>query len=119
LNGEVNRSGYYFALYLPDILGDGLPEVAGGGADTNVDAELAETVWCCYAWPSNYGGTGNRTFFVNAQGDILMTEDQTYTASGGGPDPNAAFAAPGGSTITGRVASAMTGRDGNFWRQTR
>jgi prepilin-type N-terminal cleavage/methylation domain-containing protein len=116
-NGEVSRSGYLFAMYLPDATGDGLAEVAGGGADTNVDADLAETTWCCYAWPANFGNTGNRSFFVNQGGDIVTTEDQNYSGSGNGPDANSAFSGAG-ATITGNVATGMTGRDGNFWRQT-
>jgi prepilin-type N-terminal cleavage/methylation domain-containing protein len=116
-NGEVARSGYIFAVYLPDAAGAGLAEVAGGGADANVDPDLAETTWCCYAWPGNFGSTGNRTFFVNQGGDIVGTEDQGYSGTAGGPASNAAFGQGGGSTITGNVATAMTGRDGNFWRQ--
>jgi prepilin-type N-terminal cleavage/methylation domain-containing protein len=115
-NGEVARSGYLFAMYLPDAAGDGLAEVAGGGADANVDADLAETTWCCYAWPASQGNTGNRTFFVGQGGDIVATEDQGYSGSGGGPGPESAFSGAG-STITGNVATGMTGRDGNFWRQ--
>jgi len=116
-SGEVARSGYIFAMFLPGAAGAGLPEVAGGGADTNVDASLAETAWCCYAWPANFGSTGNRTFFVNQGGDIIGTEDQSYSGSGSGPASSAAFAPGGGSTITGRAATGLTGRDGNFWRQ--
>ncbi|HEX5137649.1 MAG TPA: DUF2950 family protein [Planctomycetota bacterium] len=117
-NGEVSRSGYLFAMYLPDAAGVGLAEVAGGGADANVDGDLAETTWCAYAWPANYGNTGNRTFFVNQGGDIVATELDTYSGSGNGPDSNSAFAPGGGNTITGNVATGMTGRDGAFWRQT-
>jgi prepilin-type N-terminal cleavage/methylation domain-containing protein len=116
-NGEVSRSGYLFAMYLPDAAGDGLAEVAGGGADAAVDADLAETTWCCYAWPANFGNTGNRSFFVNQGGDIVATEDQDYSGSGNGPDANSAFSGSG-TSITGSVATGMTGRDGNFWRQT-
>jgi prepilin-type N-terminal cleavage/methylation domain-containing protein len=116
-NGEVNRSGYLFRMWLPDAAADGVAEVANGGADPTVDPDLAETTWCCYAWPTNFGSTGNRTFFVNQAGDIIATEDPSYTASGAGPLSNAAFAPGGGATITGNVATGMTGRDGNFWRQ--
>jgi prepilin-type N-terminal cleavage/methylation domain-containing protein len=116
-NGDVTRSGYVFAVYLPDIGGGGLAEVASGGADASVDADLAETTWCCYAWPTNSGSTGNRTFFVNQGGDIVGTEDLDYSGSGLGPLPNAAFAQGGGNTITGNTATGLTGRDGNFWRQ--
>ncbi len=115
-NGEVSRTGYIYAIWLPDITGDGVAEVAGGGANPTVDPDLAETTWCCYAWPANHGSSGNRTFFVNQRGDILAADDPTYTGSAGGPPSNAAFEG-GGNTITGLVASGMTGRDGNFWRQ--
>ena len=117
-NGEVGRSGYLFAMWLPDVTGDGLAEAAGGGADPTVDPDLAETTWCCYGWPSNHGNSGNRTFFVNQGGDIVATEDPGYSGPGGGPDSNSAFAGGAGNTITGNVATGMTGRDGNFWRQT-
>jgi len=117
-NGEVSRSGYLFAMWLPDATGDGVAELAGGGADTaNIDGDLAETTWCAYAWPANYGNTGNRTFFVNQGGDIVTTEFDQYSGSGNGPLSNAAFAGAGNS-ITGNTATGMTGRDGNFWRQT-
>jgi len=115
-NGEVSRSGYLFAMWLPDNTGDGLAEVGGGGADPAVDPDIAETTWCCYAWPANYGNTGNRTFFVNQGGDIVTTEDTAYSGTGNGPGSNAAFAGAG-ATITGPVATGMTGRDGNFWKQ--
>ena len=77
-NGEVSRSGYIFRMYLPDINGAGLAEVGGGGAPAGVDADISETTWCCYALPSNYGNSGNRTFFVNQGGDIIATEDSDY-----------------------------------------
>jgi len=116
-NGEVPREGYQFAIYLPDAAGDGLAEVAGGGADANVDPDLAETTWCCYAWPGSYGTSGNRTFFVNQGGDIVFTDTAVYTGPGGGPDPGAALQPAGPVTsITGVTASAMTGRDGELWR---
>ena len=116
-NGEVSRSGYLFAMFLPDAGGDGVAEAAGGGVGAGVDGDLAETTWCCYGWPANYGNTGNRTFFVNQGGDIVASEDPTYSGSGNGPASNSAFAGTGAS-ITGNVATGMTGRDGNFWRQT-
>jgi len=115
-NGEVTRNGYEFAMFLPDATGDGLPELANGGADVNVDSDLAETTWCCYAWPTHYGSTGNRTFFVNARGDIVAAEDRSYSGSGNGPLSNAAFSGTG-NTITGATATGTTGRDGNLWRQ--
>ena len=115
-NGEVSRSGYLFAMWLPDPVGAGVAEVGGGGAGATVDPDIAETTWCAYSWPTNYGNTGNRTFFVNQGGDIVATEDNTYSGPANGPTANAAFGGAG-ATITGSTATGMTGRDNNFWKQ--
>src|SRR5262245_14869357 len=67
-NGQVSRSGYFFTMFLPDNAGAPVQEpqagwVGGGGSGLNAD--LAETTWCAYAWPVNYNQSGNRTFFTN------------------------------------------------------
>jgi hypothetical protein len=118
-NGEVSRSGYLFAIFLPDTAGKGVPEIASGGIGAGtVDPDIAETTWCAYAWPTNYGNTGNRTFFVNQGGDIVATEDETYNGTGAGPASNSAFSGDAGTdTITGQTATGATGRDTNFWKQ--
>lgn len=113
---RVSRSGYIFQMYLPATSGAGVAEQATGGyAAGSLDADLAETTWCCYAWPANYGNTGNRSFFVNQGGDIVATEDTGYSGTTA-PASNAAFQGSG-ATITGSVATGATGRDGNFWKQ--
>jgi hypothetical protein len=89
---------------------------AAAATSSTVDADISETTWCCYAWPTNYGNTGNRSFFVNQGGDIVAVEDNAYSGTGAGPSDEAAFAGTG-NTITGPVATGMTGRDGNFWKQ--
>ncbi len=116
-NGEVARHGYQFALYLPDTSGQGLPEVPGGGADGGIDPDIAETTWCCYAWPTNYGSSGSRTFYVSQTGDLVFTDAAAYTGPGGSPGAGAALMSGGLVTsITGSVATSATGRDGEFWR---
>ncbi len=116
--GQVSRSGYLFAMYLPDTAGKGIPEASGGGiAAGALNADIAETTWCCYAWPTNYGNTGNRSFFVNQGGDITATEDATYQGTTSAPASKAAFEGSG-DTITGVTASGATGRDGPFWKQS-
>ena len=112
--GEVSRSGYLFKMYLPDINGDAVAEEDGFA---NIDADLAETTWCAYAWPTNYGNTGNRTFFVNQGGDIVAAEDLNYTGVGAGPIPGAAFDAGGNDSITGNTATGTSGQDNNLWKQ--
>ncbi|MBK9388429.1 MAG: prepilin-type N-terminal cleavage/methylation domain-containing protein [Planctomycetes bacterium] len=91
-NGVVTRSGYNFAIYLPDDAGVGVAEEATGGAPTATDwdaaADFCETTWCAYAWPINRGNSGNRTFFVNQQGDTPgLPEPRRSLHDGHRPEP--------------------------------
>ena len=116
-DGEAAASGYQFRLFLPSIAGVGLGEEPGGGASAFVDADLAENIWCGYAWPTNYQQSGVRTFFVNQAGDVLFAIDENYSGPGNGPAPGAAMINGGAvASITGIVATGTAGRDGNFWR---
>ena len=118
--GTVSRSGYIFALYLPDTGGDAVAEAATGTFATAIDSDLAETTWCGYAWPANYGNSGNRTFFVNQTGDITSTDISTYTGPVGitaAAAGNAFLNAAAITSITGIVAVGTDGSDNNMWRQ--
>jgi prepilin-type N-terminal cleavage/methylation domain-containing protein len=116
VNGEVSRSGYFFTVFLPDNTGAPLQEpTAGFSTGGGQDPDLAETTWCCYAWPVNYNQSGNRTFFTNQGGDVVATEDSNYSGTGAGPAGDAAFQA--GGSITGAVAIGIAGADGNVWKQ--
>jgi prepilin-type N-terminal cleavage/methylation domain-containing protein len=118
-DGEVSRSGYLFQMYLPGAAGAGVPEEADGGITAGVDNDLAETTWCCYAWPANYNNSGNRTFFVNQSGDVTATDAASYT---GGTDAGG-YLQPGNAlmgnvlNITGNVAIGTVGADTNLWKQ--
>jgi hypothetical protein len=115
--GEAAASGYQFRVYLPDVAGTGLGEVPGGGVAIGIDADLAENIWCAYAWPTNYQQSGVRTFFINQGGDIVFAIDENYTGPGNGPQAGAAMRNGGALTsITGILATGTAGRDGNFWR---
>jgi len=79
VNGsEVQRSGYYFQIYLPDATFQGLPEMPTGGftAGPFPDSNNGEIMWCCYAWPVDLNSTGNRCFFVNQEGDLLQCQNR-------------------------------------------
>ena len=128
---RVSRSGYLFQMYLPNNLSAPIAEVAaGGGVGTTVDAQRAETLWCCYAWPQTQGTTGKRTFFVNQTGDVIGTNHLTAAGalrSGGAydgtttvPTAMAAYAATnpnGGSTasMAWPLAANTVAQDGARW----
>lgn len=118
--GEMFRAGYYYRVYLPDANGQGVLELPGGGADPSVDADMAEVMWCVYAWPQKFGTTGRRAYFANQSGDITFTEDPSYTGPGAPIQPGAAFT-PGGAAnnIDGTPAVGVAGRDGNVWKHAR
>ncbi len=111
-NGIVTRGGYHFHIFLVD--GNGAPVGEEAGLD-KVDAKGAELVWCCYAWPIEYGKTGKRTFFVNQMGDVLTVHHARYTGAKG-PAGNAAFAKTGKGRIDGDTALAGTSNDGLAWK---
>ena len=117
-DGAVSRSGYFFKVLLPQANGTGICVDDDPADFANVNADLAETTWCCYAWPVNYGNSGNRTFCVNQSGDIVTTEDRTY--SGAIPatwTAGAAFLTATAGSITSRLAVGTSGNDGNLWKQ--
>ncbi len=122
-NAEVSRSGYLFKMFLPGAAGIAVDESATGNFSAACDNDLAETTWCCYAWPANYATSGNRTFFVNQTGDITGADVTTYSGTGDFSETNAgnAFRPVGGggavTNITGIVAVGTVGRDGEMWKQ--
>ncbi len=86
--GRVERSGYFYRIYLPQANGLSLAERDRGGVaagETNPD--LAETCWCAYAWPVEGEG---KTYFTNQAGDVLLTSEGGYVGDRE-PPPYAAF----------------------------
>jgi len=118
-NGELTKQGYIYRLYLPNIAGVGVAEVAGGGSHADVDYESAESAWCVYAWPQVFGKTGSKTYFANAAGDVLFTEDPRYSGPNAPVTAGAAMEVPGEvDSLLGSPATNATGRDGNAWKMT-
>lgn len=93
-NGVVSRSGYFFQMWLPDGSFQGVSEDAAGGktAAPFPGSNEGEIMWACYAWPADVGGTGNRCFFVNQEGDLLQSQNRHATPYTG--DPTAGGTAP-------------------------
>jgi prepilin-type N-terminal cleavage/methylation domain-containing protein len=115
-NGEIGRSGYFFKIYLPDD--DGIAVCPDdSGTFVNVSDSMAETTWCCYAWPVNYGNSGARTYMTNQTGDIVATDFSGYTGTGAPLPAHAAFIHGASNYISGQTAVGTDGGDGNFWKQ--
>ena len=109
--GQVTRSGYIFAMFLPaatvGAATAGIAEDAGGGklGAPFPEPDNNEVLWCAYAWPINTGQTANRVFFVNQEGDLMQTNNRNaapYTGTAGGPVFDAIY------TIGGDMASPIS-----------
>jgi prepilin-type N-terminal cleavage/methylation domain-containing protein len=124
-DGVVARSGYYFKMFLPQATAGGTtdaqPEDPAGGATagSEPDPNNCEILWCCYAWPVEAGKSGNRTFFINQDGDVLQFANKagTYSDLANGPAFDAAFSdATGGTDMSAPLAiNGATANDGNLW----
>ena len=120
VNSRVVRSGYVFQMFLPGKDRQGIAEdPAGGDAqnDNGVDATLAETLWCCYAWPQDQGRSGRRSFFINQSGDVLATNGAVagYDGASLACPWKAAYQACMSCTMDTGVAANTVGVDGNTW----
>lgn len=114
---RVIRSGYVFQMFLPGASTEFQAEAATGGSSSiSVDAARSEVLWCCYAWPSSYGNSGKRAFFVNQGGDVLSTRNSTQQYSGTtAPTGGTAAYVSAGSAMSGTIASNTVGADGETW----
>jgi prepilin-type N-terminal cleavage/methylation domain-containing protein len=123
-NGLVARSGYYFQLWLPGTpvggLTPGVSELptAGGADPANMpDPSLCAYLWCCYAWPIDAGGSGNRAFFVNQRGDLLQFSNARpipYSGTAKQPNFDEAFVTLGDMGSKTRVG-VSGGNDATIW----
>jgi prepilin-type N-terminal cleavage/methylation domain-containing protein len=123
-NGLVSRAGYYFQLWLPGTpvggLTPGIAELptAGGADPANMpDSEACAYLWCCYAWPTKAGSSGNRAFFVNQRGDLLQCNNTAvppFSGTTNTPPFDEAFLVPGDMGSKSRVGVAG-GSHGTTW----
>lgn len=114
----VMRSGFLFQMFLPSAAGAGTAEAGtGGSAGVSISASNSEVLWCAYAWPSSFGNSGKRTFFVNQSGDVLSTRNNTqrYSGTTTPPTADAAFLAGTANVMGSTVAANATGKDLERW----
>ena len=115
--GVVTRGGYIFQMFLPSSSSVGIPEADTGGVGaTAPDPTQSEVMWCCYAWPTAFGNSGSRAFFVNQGGDVLSTKNTIHRYNANNPPLfTAAFVKGASSAMASTVGSNTSGHDGQFW----
>jgi prepilin-type N-terminal cleavage/methylation domain-containing protein len=134
----VERAGYYFKMYLPDLTNagdiqgvaeDGAVGIGGSSGGAFPDSNNCEVMWACYAWPVEAEATGNRSFFINHEGDLLQTLNNEagnnvvihYEGLASVPAFDAAYDVGGGGGLTGMganlgiAAQGLVANDGNVW----
>jgi prepilin-type N-terminal cleavage/methylation domain-containing protein len=118
----VTRSGYHFQVYLPD--GNPAPTAgiaeapAGGAAAPFPGSNNGEVMWCAYAWPVTFAQTGNRSFFVNQEGDIYQYNNRgaaVYTGLAAAPVYDACFTIANDMSSPIGTAALANFNDGNPW----
>ena len=121
--GFATKGGYAYMIFLPDSASPaGFVHETGPAASVNfaggtgkVGVDEAESIWCAYAQPMQYGGTGTRRFFTNQKGDIMQSGNDVakgqWTSS-----PVVAASAFLGTGITSPVAVGTKGQDGDVWK---
>jgi prepilin-type N-terminal cleavage/methylation domain-containing protein len=118
----VTRSGYIFQLYLPaaTVAGAvaGIPEDLTGGkrAAPFPDSTNGSVFWCAYGWPVAKGTSGEHTFFINQDGQVLKTRGPAllYSSLASGPAFDAAYTAPGDMSSPAAI-NGLLAVDGNQW----
>ena len=94
-------------------------EVAAGGGATGPNN--CEIMWNAYAWPAQFGQSGNRAFFINQEGDLLQMANRTvgagtqYSGAAAGPLYSAAYLGAGFTGMGSAIASGAAGVDTNTW----
>lgn len=117
-SGRLMRAGYLFQLQLPGANGVPLREAGLAAAYPGIDAVFSENFWACFAWPTSFGTTGKRAFFVNQSGDILQTDNslQRYSGTTTVPAFSAVLLPASSILMDATLAINRTTADGGIWK---
>jgi hypothetical protein len=115
--GDYERKGYYFRIYLPAE--DGSP--IGGNAKAErlmeVDGDLAESVVVVVAWPKSKSRTGHRAFVMNSTGTIFGCDEGPYEGQKA-PPPDVCNRQRGNLASESKASNGPSW-DGCFWTRVR
>ena len=96
--GRIERSGYYFQLYLPSGPSDWtLPNPA---SLDDASADESEQRFLILAWPADFNNTGKRCFFIDAIGTVKAAGNEDWMFSGDTNAPSPALATLPGFSAT-------------------
>jgi len=117
-NGNSNKSGYLFAVYLPDGNNGALAELGnvGPGAVVAAAADDQELAYACYAWPVQNGRSGTRSFVTTEEAEIYQTKMAVLAYDGMNSVPAANAVYTGNPCVSALGVGAAGGaNDGNTW----
>ncbi len=118
----TNRSGYYIQVFVPGRGGVMVSDEPGVSTTTlaRIDSDGSESRWCAYAWPTDPGKTGNRTFFVDQNGSVYASTPNSNGAYGGlcnsGGNQPAHDAAYSLGSDSHMPSYGQASSDGNIWQ---
>ncbi len=127
--GIASKNGYYYVIYLPSGNEQNPPIRENGQrvppsssmppteAESN-EINAQECRWVCYAWPMNRGRTGNKCFMINQSGEVIASQDATYSGLQSVPASNACLDTTMGSDIDGSIIMGIPATDGFIWNPT-
>ncbi len=111
--GRLEKHGYYFCVYLPDATGVGRAATTSNAG--SVDPAKSSSFYTCLAWPVHAGRTGNRTFFVTQQGQMLKTRKAEYSGISVLPPAGAALSGGNPLRVDSLELTRGVGADGKDW----
>ncbi len=120
-NGNSNKAGYLFTVYVPDGANGALGEVGNTGpaAVAVAAADDQELAYVCYGWPVQDKKSGTRAFVTTEESEIYNTKYAVLAYDGTNSVPAANAIYTGNPCVSPLGIGAGGGaNDGNTWTPT-